>query len=149
VERSRLVPMLKVVGALSNGSTRALMQGGDDPGMAVRMRFSFMLKVVGPRLLQADIYFLSVNPRSAQLHHGSYVYDARFTIHDVKGFDLVLGKRWMRDINGGYHMVNRLLAKMALVASDATIFDFLIFHTAALRPWHNYRHFHRLPAVAS
>jgi hypothetical protein len=28
-----------------------------------------------------------------------------------------------------------------------TFFDFLILHTAALRPWHIYRHFHRLPAV--
>ena len=29
----------------------------------------------------------------------SYVYEAEFTIYDVKGFDIVLGKRWMRDIN--------------------------------------------------
>jgi hypothetical protein len=35
-----------------------------------------------------------------RLHIGSYVYDADFTIYDVKGFDIVLGKRWMRDING-------------------------------------------------
>jgi hypothetical protein len=32
----------------------------------------------------------------------SYVYDAEFTIYDVKGFDIVLGKRWMRDINQRY-----------------------------------------------
>jgi hypothetical protein len=38
------------------------------------------------------------------LHIGSYVYKARFTIYDVKGFDIVLGKRWMRDINGRYHI---------------------------------------------
>jgi len=29
----------------------------------------------------------------------SDVYEAEFTIHDVKGFDNALGKRWMRDIN--------------------------------------------------
>jgi hypothetical protein len=38
------------------------------------------------------------------LHIGSYVYKALFTIYDVKGFDIVLGKRWMRDINGCYHI---------------------------------------------
>jgi hypothetical protein len=38
------------------------------------------------------------------LHIGSYVYKALFTIYDVKGFDIVLGKRWMRDINGRYHI---------------------------------------------
>jgi hypothetical protein len=38
------------------------------------------------------------------VHIGSYVYKARFTIYDVKGFDIVLGKRWMRDINGRYHI---------------------------------------------
>jgi hypothetical protein len=32
------------------------------------------------------------------VHIGSYVYKALFTIYDVKGFDIVLGKRWMRDI---------------------------------------------------
>jgi hypothetical protein len=39
-----------------------------------------------------------------RLHIGSYQYEAWFTIYDVKGFDIVLGKRWMRDINGRYHM---------------------------------------------
>ena len=34
----------------------------------------------------------------------SYVYEAEFTIYDVKGFDIVLGKRWMRDINRRYQM---------------------------------------------
>jgi hypothetical protein len=29
----------------------------------------------------------------------SYVYKAEFTIYDIKGFDIMLGKRWMRDIN--------------------------------------------------
>jgi hypothetical protein len=29
----------------------------------------------------------------------SYIYDAEFTIYDIKGFDIVLGKRWMHDIN--------------------------------------------------
>ena len=29
----------------------------------------------------------------------SYVYEAEFMIYDVKGFDIVLGKRWMGDIN--------------------------------------------------
>jgi hypothetical protein len=38
------------------------------------------------------------------LHIRSYVYKALFTIYDVKGFDIVLGKRWMRDINGRYHI---------------------------------------------
>jgi hypothetical protein len=41
---------------------------------------------------------------SLSVHIGSYVYKARFTIYDVKGFDIVLGKRWMRDINGQYHI---------------------------------------------
>jgi hypothetical protein len=41
---------------------------------------------------------------SLSVHIGSYVYKARFTIYDVKGFDIVLGKRWMRDINGRYHI---------------------------------------------
>jgi len=34
----------------------------------------------------------------------SYIYVAKFTIYDVKGFDIVLGKRWMRDINRLYHI---------------------------------------------
>jgi hypothetical protein len=38
------------------------------------------------------------------IHIGSYVYKTWFTIYDVKGFDIVLGKRWMRDINGRYHI---------------------------------------------
>jgi hypothetical protein len=38
------------------------------------------------------------------LHIGSYTYEANFTIYDVKGFDIVLGKRWMRDINGRHHI---------------------------------------------
>jgi hypothetical protein len=43
---------------------------------------------------------------SLSVHIGSYVYKARFTIYDVKGFVIVrvLGKRWMRDINGRYHI---------------------------------------------
>jgi len=28
----------------------------------------------------------------------SYVYEAEFTMYDVEGFGIVLGKRWMRDI---------------------------------------------------
>ena len=32
----------------------------------------------------------------------SYVYEAEFTIYDVKGFDIALGKRWMCDINRRY-----------------------------------------------
>jgi hypothetical protein len=39
-----------------------------------------------------------------RLHIGSYVYEAAFTIYDVKGFDIVLGKRWMRDINGRHYI---------------------------------------------
>jgi hypothetical protein len=35
---------------------------------------------------------------------GSYVYKARLTIYDVEGFNIVLGKRWMHDINGWYHI---------------------------------------------
>jgi hypothetical protein len=35
---------------------------------------------------------------------GSYVNKARLTIYDVKGFDIVLGKCWMHDINGWYHI---------------------------------------------
>jgi len=34
----------------------------------------------------------------------SYVYEAEFTIYDVKGFDIVLGKRWMCDINRQYQI---------------------------------------------
>jgi len=34
----------------------------------------------------------------------SYVYEAEFTIYDVKGFDTLLGKRWMRDINRRYQI---------------------------------------------
>jgi len=34
----------------------------------------------------------------------SYVYQAEFTIYNVKGFDIVLGKRWMRDINRRYQI---------------------------------------------
>jgi len=29
----------------------------------------------------------------------SYVYEAEFTIYDVKGFDIVLGKGWIGDRN--------------------------------------------------
>jgi len=29
----------------------------------------------------------------------SYVYEAEFTIYDITGFDIVLGKSWMHDIN--------------------------------------------------
>jgi hypothetical protein len=45
---------------------------------------------------------------SLSVHIGSYMYKVRFTIYDVKGFVIVrlgvLGKRWMRDINGRYHI---------------------------------------------
>jgi len=34
----------------------------------------------------------------------SYVYEAEFRIYDVKGVDIVLGKRWMRDINRQYQI---------------------------------------------
>jgi len=34
----------------------------------------------------------------------SYVSEADFTIHDVKGFAIVVGKRWMRDINRQYQI---------------------------------------------
>jgi len=34
----------------------------------------------------------------------AYVYEAEFMIYDVKGFDIVLGKRWMRDINRQYQI---------------------------------------------
>ena len=33
---------------------------------------------------------------------GSYVYEAQFTIYDVKSFDIVLGKRWIRNIHRQY-----------------------------------------------
>jgi hypothetical protein len=39
-----------------------------------------------------------------RLHIGSYQYETSFTIYDVKSFDIVLGKRWMRDINGRHHI---------------------------------------------
>jgi hypothetical protein len=29
----------------------------------------------------------------------SYVYEAEFTIYDMEGFDIILGRWWMRDIN--------------------------------------------------
>jgi hypothetical protein len=35
---------------------------------------------------------------------GSYVYEAEFTIYNLKHFDIVLGKRWMRDINRRYQI---------------------------------------------
>jgi len=34
----------------------------------------------------------------------SYILEAKFTIYDVKGFDIVLGKWWMRDINRRYQI---------------------------------------------
>jgi len=34
----------------------------------------------------------------------SYVHEAEFMIHDIKGFDIGLGKRWMRDINQRYQI---------------------------------------------
>jgi len=34
----------------------------------------------------------------------SYVYEAEVTIDDVKGFNIVLGKLWMRDINRRYQI---------------------------------------------
>ena len=34
----------------------------------------------------------------------SYVYEAGITVYDVKGLDIVLGKRWMRDINRCYQI---------------------------------------------
>jgi hypothetical protein len=39
-----------------------------------------------------------------RLHLGSYIYEASFTIYDMKGFDIVLGKRWMRNINSRYYI---------------------------------------------
>jgi len=33
-----------------------------------------------------------------------YVYEVKFTIYDVKGFDIVLCKRWMNDINRQYQI---------------------------------------------
>jgi len=32
----------------------------------------------------------------------SYVYEAQFTVYNVKDFDIVLRKRWMCDINWRY-----------------------------------------------
>jgi len=34
----------------------------------------------------------------------SYVYEADFVVYDVKGFEIVLGKRWMSDINRNYQI---------------------------------------------
>jgi len=34
----------------------------------------------------------------------SYVYKAELTVYDIKGFDIVLGKRWMCDMNCQYSM---------------------------------------------
>ena len=42
--------------------------------------------------------------KSKQRLSTSYVYDAEFAVYDVKGFDIVLGKRWIRDINRRYQI---------------------------------------------
>jgi len=34
----------------------------------------------------------------------SYVYEAEFTIYNIKGFDSVLGKRWICDNNRRYRI---------------------------------------------
>lgn len=41
---------------------------------------------------------------SLSLSIGSYHYKSDFTIYDVSGFDIILGKRWMKDINGHYNI---------------------------------------------
>jgi len=47
------------------------------------------------------------NPQRVKLKlrlGASYVYEAEFTIYDHKGLDIVLGERWMRDINRRYQI---------------------------------------------
>ena len=40
-----------------------------------------------------------------KVHIGqSYSYTAYFTIYNMKGFDILLGKRWVRDINLKHHI---------------------------------------------
>jgi hypothetical protein len=40
-----------------------------------------------------------------QLWHGAwYVYDNECTIYDIKGFDIVQGTRWMRDVKRQYQI---------------------------------------------
>jgi hypothetical protein len=48
--------------------------------------------------------------RSQQVHlelklgDDGYTYTGWFTVYDMKGFDIILGKCWVHDINGTYHI---------------------------------------------
>jgi hypothetical protein len=70
---------------------------------------------------------------SLSVHIGSYVYRARFIIYDVKGFVIVrvLGKRWMRDINGRYH-INQYNANPLLRQHQFTTYVVLVAEPTGL-----------------
>jgi hypothetical protein len=42
-----------------------------------------------------------------KLGDDGYAYTGWFTVCNVKGFDIILGKRWVGDINGTYHIDHR------------------------------------------
>jgi hypothetical protein len=42
-----------------------------------------------------------------ELGDDGYVYTGWFTVYNVKGFVIILGKCWVRDINGPYHIDHR------------------------------------------
>jgi len=39
-----------------------------------------------------------------KLGDDGYAYTGCFTVYNVKGLDIILGKHWVRDINGTYHI---------------------------------------------
>jgi hypothetical protein len=39
-----------------------------------------------------------------KLGDDGYAYTGWFTVYDIKGFDIILGKGWVGDINGTYHI---------------------------------------------
>jgi len=57
-----------------------------------------------------------------KLGDDSYAYTGWFTVYDVKGFEIILGKRWVCDINGTYH-INHRTNEMWITQGDITLDD--------------------------
>jgi hypothetical protein len=100
---SRAAKLLKDDGASENYVSRSYVEDLQARGAQLEIEDDGWMMVETANANVEDVVERRQRVRLS-VHIGSYVYKALFTIDDVKGFDIVLGKRWMRDINGRYHI---------------------------------------------
>jgi hypothetical protein len=106
---SKTAKAVKDDGASGNSVSRSYVKDLQKAGANLEIEddgWTWRRLMPTPRMLLNEDVVERRQRVSLSVHIGSYVYKARFTIYDVKGFVIVrvLGKRWMRDINGRYHI---------------------------------------------